>query len=97
MSQTELVKQCLRFEIGNPDGRDLAVPDGLTVDDLDDRGGAHNTLVDDRVDVAVFGDNADVAEPRNRTHREDWKALGRGRASLQCACHPREDNWAPSR
>jgi hypothetical protein len=68
MSQTELVKQCLRFEIGNPDGRDLAVPDGLTVDDLDDRGGAHNTLVDDRVDVAVFGDNADVAEPREIEH-----------------------------
>ena len=93
MRDTELVQQGLGFEIGNPDRRDPAVSDGPTVDDLDDRVGAHNTLIYDRVDTAVLGDNADVAEPRKIEHvRKTGKPLGHGRAPRRCACLPKEDN-----
>src|SRR5271170_655254 len=68
VGDTELVEQRLGLEISDPDRSGLPVSDGPTVDDLDHRSGAHNTLVDDRVDAAVLGDNADVAEPREIEH-----------------------------
>ena len=68
VGDTEFVEQRLGFEISNPDRRHPAAPNGPTVDDLDDRIGAHNTLVYDRVDAAFLGDDADVAEAREIEH-----------------------------
>ena len=61
VGDAELVEQRLGLEIGDPDRGDLPFSDGPTVDDLDHRAGAPNTLVDDRVDTAVRGDGTDVA------------------------------------
>ena len=59
VGNAELLKQRLGLEVSNPDRGDLSVSDGPTVDDLDHRIGASHTLVDDRVDTAVRGDNTD--------------------------------------
>jgi hypothetical protein len=68
VGNAELLEQRLGLEVSNPDRGDLSVSDGPTVDDLDHRIGASHTLVDDRVDTAVRGDNTDVAEPREIEH-----------------------------
>src|ERR1700756_2553539 len=62
VGDAELLEQRLGLEVSDPDRGDLPVSDGPAVDDLDHRIGAPDTLVDDRVDTAVPGDNTDVAE-----------------------------------
>ena len=68
VGDAELLEQRLGLEVSDPDRGDLPVSHGPTVDDLDHRIGAPNTLIDDRVDTAVRGDDTDVAEPREIEH-----------------------------
>jgi len=97
VGDAELLEQRLRLEISDPDRSDLPVSESPTVDDLDHRIGAHDTLVDDRVDTAVLGDDTDVPEPREIEHigKIGKDVAEERRAGV--ACLPREDSWVRSR
>ena len=60
VGDAELLEQRLGLEVSDPDRGYLPVSHGPTVDDLDHRIGAPNTLVDDRVDTAVRGDDTET-------------------------------------
>jgi hypothetical protein len=57
VGDAELIEQRLGLKVSDPDRSDFPVSDGPTIDDLDHRICALDTLVDDRVDTAVLGIN----------------------------------------